>query len=210
LIVDDHLVVRVGFGSVLRSQFDVIGSERGGVEALSVLKHSVTDVVLLDLRMPGMSGLRTLLEVQKMPSPPRVIVLSSFEPDEEVCSAVELGARGFLLKDSSCGTITEAVRAVHAGKTYLPEWVMFRISERKLQLSLSPRELEILAMVAKGLTNKEISHVIRVSHFTVRNHVRNIISKLDVGDRTEAATVAIQTGILTAQYSIQSAVQLMG
>jgi two-component system NarL family response regulator len=105
---------------------------------------------------------------------------------------------GYLRKDISCTEIVEAVHTVHAGKTYFPQWIRDRVSERKFQPSLSRREREILEMVAKGLTNKEIGRAIQVSHFTVRNHVRHIIAKLEVGDRTEATTVAIQQGILMA------------
>jgi two-component system NarL family response regulator len=200
LIIDDHLVVRAGFNSILhgRAGLRVIGSVQSGEEALKWLGHSEVDIILLDIRMPGMGGLNTLLELQKLPSVPKVIILSSLEPDEQVCRAVEAGANGYLLKDSPHDTIIEAVHAVHSGRSYLPEWVVSRLSERKLRTRLSERELEILEMVSKGLTNKEIGRAIQVSHLTVRNHVRHIIEKLDVSDRTEAATLAIQQGILFA------------
>jgi DNA-binding NarL/FixJ family response regulator len=200
LIVDDHAVVRAGFSNVLRRQagLSVVGSVQSGEEALTFLVRCPADVLLLDLHMPGMGGIETLLALQRLAGPPKVIVLSSFEPDEEICRAVEAGAHGYLRKDISCAEIVEAVHAVHSGVGYFPQWIKDRISERKLQPSLSPRELEILEMVAKGLTNKEIGRAIQVSHFTVRNHVRHIIAKLEVGDRTEATTVAIQQGILMA------------
>ena len=200
LIVDDHAVVRAGFSSVLRRQvgLSVVSSVQSGEEALTFLARCPVDVLLLDLHMPGMSGIEILLALQRLPAPPNVIVLSSFEPDEEICRAVEAGAKGYLRKDISCTEIIEAVHTVHSGSGYFPQWIKDRISERKLQPSLSPREVEILEMVAKGLTNKEIGRAIQVSHFTVRNHVRHIIAKLEVGDRTEATTVAIQQGILMA------------
>jgi DNA-binding NarL/FixJ family response regulator len=200
LIVDNHAVVRAGFSSVLRRQvgLDVVGSVQSGEEALTFLERCSVDVLLLDLHMPGMSGIETLLALQDLPCPPNVIVLSSFEPDQEICRAVETGAKGYLRKDISCTEIIEAVHAVHSGSSYFPQWIKDRVSERKFQPSLSSRELEILEMVAKGLTNKEIGRAIQVSHFTVRNHVRHIIAKLEVGDRTEATTVAIQQGILMA------------
>jgi two-component system NarL family response regulator len=200
-IIDDHLVVGAGFTSILCHQpgLNVVGYAQSGEEALRQLEHSAADVVLLDIQMPGMSGFDTLLELQRLPSVPKVIILSNFEPDEQVCSAVEAGATGYLLKDSSHDTIIEAVHEVYAGRSYLPEWIVSRLSERKPGASLSHRELEILQMVSKGLTNKEIGHAIKVSHLTVRNHVRSIIGKLDVSDRTEAATLAIQQGILFAR-----------
>jgi DNA-binding NarL/FixJ family response regulator len=201
LIVDDQIVVRAGFKSVLRSQvgLKVVGSVSSGEEALIFLEGCAIDVLLLDLHMPGLGGIGTLLALRKLPCPPQAIILSSFEPDEEICRAVEIGAVGYLRKDISCSEIIDAVRVVQSGGTYFPEWIVARISERESQSSLSPRELEILEMVAKGLTNKEIGRAIQVSHFTVRNHVRHIMAKLEVGDRTEAATVAIQQGMFMAR-----------
>jgi DNA-binding NarL/FixJ family response regulator len=198
LVVDDQIVVRAGFSSVLRRQggLTLLGCLPNGAEALILLQHSPADVVLLDLHMPGMSGVETLQAVQRLPSPPRIVVLSSFESDAEICRAVELGAQGCLCKDTSCDEILKAIHAVHSGGTYLPAWILARMSERNLATTLTPRELEILEMVAKGLTNKEIGRAFQVSHFTVRNHVRHIMAKLNVGDRTEAATLAIQNGLL--------------
>jgi two-component system, NarL family, response regulator len=200
LIVDDHAVVRAGFSSILRRQvgFEVVGSIQSGEEALTFLSRCPIEVLLLDLHMPGIGGVETLLALQELPCPPNTIVLSSFEPDEHICRTVEAGALGYLRKDISCSEIIEAVHAVYSGQSYFPEWIKKRVAERRLQPSLSPRELEILEMVAKGLTNKEIGRAIQVSHYTVRNHVRHIIAKLEVGDRTEATTVAIQQGILMA------------
>lgn len=206
LIVDDHAVVRAGFSSVLRTQvgLEVVGLARSGEEALAFLEGCPVDVLLLDLHMPAMSGIETLLTLQKRSRPPHVIILSSFERDEEICRAVETGADGYLRKDCSCTEILEAIYAVYSGSRYLPRWIVARISERKFRSILTPRELEILEMVSKGLTNKEIGRAIQVSHFTVRNHVRHIIAKLEVGDRTEAATVAIQQGLLMAYDPVPS------
>jgi len=198
LIVDDQIVVRAGFGSVLRGLvgLTVMGSVASGEEALIFLERCPVEVLLLDLRMPGLSGVETLLAVRKLPFSPKVIVLCSFERDDEILNAVETGAHGCLRKDTSPDEILEAIHTVQSGNHYLPAWVVNRISERKVRSRLSPRELEILEMVAKGLTNKEIGRMIRLSRFTVRNHVRHIMEKLEAGDRTEAATVAIQEGIL--------------
>ena len=200
LVVDDHAVVRAGFSAVLGRQLglDVAGSVQSGEEALSFLERSPVDVLLLDLHMPGMSGIETLLALQGHRCPPKIIVISNLEPDEDICRAVEAGAMGYLPKDVSCAEIVEAVYAVHSGKSHFPQCITDRVRGRKSQPSLSRRELEILEMVAKGLTNKEIGRAIQVSHFTVRNHVRHIIAKLEVGGRTEATTVAIQQGILMA------------
>lgn len=206
LIVDDHIVVRAGFSSVLRRQrgLTVVGSVTGGEEALIFLKNCAVDVLLLDLHMPGMSGIETLVALQRLACAPPVIVLSNSEPDDECCHAVEMGAQGYLRKDSSCSEIVEAIQIVRTGGRYLPPWIVTRIAERSAHSSLSPREHEILEMVAKGLTNKQIGGALQVSHFTVRNHVRHIMQKLEVGDRTEAATVAIQYGILGRNDSMHA------
>jgi two-component system, NarL family, response regulator len=197
VIADDHAVVREGFHAVCDDAgFVVAGLPRSSPELLEILQGSSFDVLLLDTRMPG--GADALHTIRGRGSRPRVVALSSLEPDEQVCAAVEHGATGFLLKDSSRQQIVETIRTVHSGKPSLPLWVLVRISERKNRPGLSRRELEVLEMVSKGLTNKEIAHAIQVSHFTVRNHVRRIIDKLDVGDRTEAATMAIQQGILSS------------
>src|SRR6266436_6078339 len=140
LIVDDHAVVRAGFSSVLRRQvgLDVVGTVQSGEEALMFLERCSVDMLLLDLHMPGISGIETLLALQELPCPPKVIILSSFEPDEEICRAVERGAKGYLRKDISCTEIKEAIHAVHSGRSHFPQWIKDRVSERKLQPSLSP------------------------------------------------------------------------
>jgi DNA-binding NarL/FixJ family response regulator len=195
VIADDHAVVREGFHAVCHDAgFIVTSLPRSGPELLNILQGSSFDVLLLDIRMS--SGTEALHAIEGRGSRPRVVALSSLEPDEQVCAAVEHGATGFLLKDSSRQQIVETIKTVHSGKPCLPLWVLVRVSERKNRPGLSRRELEVLEMVSKGLTNKEIAHAIQVSQFTVRNHVRRIIDKLDVGDRTEAATMAIQQGIL--------------
>jgi DNA-binding NarL/FixJ family response regulator len=205
LIVDDQIVVRAGFTCVLRGYIglSLAGAVPSGAEALIFLERCPVEVLLLDLRMPDMSGIETLRALQKLTCPPKAIILSSFEPDEEILRAVETGAQGYLRKDTSSSEIFEAIYAVHSGASYLPPWIVARVSERRLRSRLSPRELEILEMVAKGLTNKEIGRVTGVSPFTVRNHVRHIMAKLEAGDRTEAATVAIQEGILMPHHSAQ-------
>jgi DNA-binding NarL/FixJ family response regulator len=198
LIVDDHPVVRVGLSSMLKKQpgLSVIGAAHSGAEALDLLTHTPVDVLLLDLRMPKMSGIDVLRSLRELTSPPHVIVLSSFEFEEEIYQAVEAGAKGYLLKDSSRNEIIRAIHAVQAGKTYFPPRIVARLEERKLRSGLTPREMEVLEMLSKGFTNKEIARGLAISQYTVRNHINSITNKLGVSDRTEAATVAIQQGIL--------------
>jgi DNA-binding NarL/FixJ family response regulator len=198
LIVDDHPVVRAGLASMLGTQagLRVIGSAAGGQEALKMLQRETIDVVLLDLRMPGMNGIEMLRALGRAPSSPRVIVLTSFETDEDIYRAVQAGAQGYLLKDTPQEEMIEAIASVHGGKRYIPRHIAARLADRMMRSSLTTRELEILEMLAKGRTNKEIGGALNISDNTVRNHVISIIDKLEVSDRTEAATAAIQRGII--------------
>jgi two-component system, NarL family, response regulator len=200
LIVDDHPVVRAGLSSMLgtQSMLAVIGSASSGEEALEMLKPNDADVLLLDLRMPGMNGIETLIAMKNNAIQARAIILTSFETDEDIYRAVQAGAQGYLLKDTSLREMVEAICTVHAGKRYIPRQIASRLAERMMRTDLTARELEILKMLAKGLTNKQIGHALGISEHTVRNHVNSIIEKLDVSDRTEAATTAIQQGIISA------------
>jgi two-component system NarL family response regulator len=163
---------------------------------LERLKSQGVDVVLLDLRMPGMSGIETLHSIRREGNSCRVIMLTSFETDEDIYRAVQGGAEGYLLKNTSQQEIVDAIRTVHSGARYIPRPIASRLTERMMRSDLTTRELEILGMVVKGLTNKQIARVLRISSHTVRNHVNSIIEKLDVADRTEAATTAMQRGII--------------
>lgn len=200
LIVDDHPVVRAGLSSMLGKQpgLKLAGAVHGGEEAIAFVHRCPVDVVLLDLRMPKMSGIDTLQALRHVPTPPQVIILSSFEFDEEIYRAVQAGAKGYLLKDTTRDEIVSAIHTVHAGGQYFPQEIAARLSERSARSSLSPRELEILEMLSKGLTNKEIGRILQISQYTVRNHINHITAKLEVCDRTEATTVALQQGILSA------------
>jgi DNA-binding NarL/FixJ family response regulator len=202
LIVDDHPVVRVGLSSMLNmnGKIVVVAAVASGKEAIFFLKQSRVDIVLLDLRMPEMNGIETLQAICKLPSPPPVIVLSSFEFDEEIYQAVEAGAQGYLLKDMSVDNIFLAIQRVHAGGTFFPARITNRLDERKHRPDLSTRELEILSLLTKGLTNKEIGGALSISQFTVRNHIKHIAIKLDASDRTEAAFIAIQSGIIAVSH----------
>jgi two-component system NarL family response regulator len=198
LIVDDHPVVRAGLTSMLATQpgLAVIGSASSGEEALMMLDQHETDLILLDLRMPGMDGLTTMRAIAKRNLVPKVIVLTSFETDEDIYRAVQAGARGYLLKNTQQNEIVDAIRAVHLGKRHIPQRIAARLADRMTRSNLTVRELEILEMLAKGLTNKQIGIALGISDNTARNHVNSIIEKLEVADRTEAATAAIQQGII--------------
>lgn len=198
LIVDDHPVVRAGLSSMLgkHKDLELAGVAAGAEEALELLAKHPADVVLLDLRMPNLNGIDAMRLFRQRQKPPRVLILSSFEFEEEIFRAVQAGARGYLTKEMSRDEIVAGILAVHAGKEYFPPAIAARLAERNHRSSLSPRELEILELLSKGLTNKEIAQAFGISRHTVRNHINNITQKLDVTDRTEAASVAMKQGII--------------
>jgi DNA-binding NarL/FixJ family response regulator len=198
LIVDDHPIVRAGLASLLRRQIGLklAGSAHSGEEAMEILKRSSVDVMLLDLRMPSINGIDLLNLLKTHEHQPKAIILSSYEYEEEIYQAVKAGARGYLSKNAPREEIVAAIETVVAGGTFFPERVVKWMGEREARSSLSTREIEILEMVARGLTNKEIAGVLQISHYTVRNHMNHISAKLQVADRTEAATVAMRQGII--------------
>jgi len=199
LIIDDHPIVRLGLAALLSLQDDIeiVGTAEGGQAALDLLKRFAVDIILLDLRMPGFSGIQTLERTRALAPKARAIILSSFECDEEIYAAVKTGAQGYLHKEAPAEDILRAIRSVRAGRQSFPRRIAERLSGDRMTAGLSPREREVLELVAKGLTNKEVANTLQISQFTVRNHLNHITEKLEVTDRTEAIFVAIQTGIIT-------------
>jgi len=199
LMIDDHPIVRLGLGAFLALQEDieVVGTAAGGVEALSILERIPVDIILVDLRMPGFSGIETLQKIREIAPHARSIVLSSFEYNEEIYAAMKAGAQGYVHKEASAEAIMEAIRAVHRGKQTFPRRISDRLSDHEMTAGLSMRERQVLELVAKGLTNKEVAGTLGLSQFTVRNHLQRITEKLDASDRTEAIFIAIQTGLIT-------------
>ena len=199
LIVDDHPVVRAGLTSMLGTQpeLEVVGSASSGEEALVKIRQVDPDLLLLDLRMPGMGGVEVLLEMKRRSHHARALILTSFETDEDIYRAVQAGAQGYLLKDTSLREMVDAIRIVHGGKKYFPRDIASRLAERMMRSNLTAWEIEILKMLSKGPTNKQIGHALGISENTVKNHVNSIIEKLEVSDRTEAATTAIQRGLIS-------------
>jgi two-component system NarL family response regulator len=179
-----------------KPDLEIAAAASSGAEALSILEREQVDILLLDLRMPGMSGIDVLRALHGRPSSPRTIILSTYEMDEDIYRAVQAGARGYLIKSTSQDEIVDAIKTVRSGTLYLPRHIAQRLTERIGRQELTPREIEILEMLAKGLTNKEIGKVFGISENTARNHVNSIIQKLEVSDRTEAATTALLRGII--------------
>jgi len=199
MIIDDHPVVRAGLENMLSTQpdMDVVASASSGREALALLETITPDVILMDLRMSGMSGLDAIRAINLRPDPPRILVLTSFDAEEDIYQSVGAGAHGYILKDTPQDRLLEAIHLIYAKKRYFPADIAARLIERMARSNLTPRERQVLQLVAKGLTNKEIGRALGISDNTARNHVNSIIEKLEVSDRTEAATIAIRQGLVS-------------
>lgn len=199
LIVDDHPVVCTGLTSMLSAQpgMEVLGAASGGEEALDLIRRLQPSIILLDLRMPGMDGVGVLNALKGVETPPRVIVLTSFEKEEDIYRAIRAGAHGYLLKDATKSEMIAAISAVVAGKRYIPRHIAARLADRMMRSDLTGRELQILELLAEGSTNKQIGTILDISDNTVRNHVNNIMDKLQVSDRTEAVVTAMRSGVLS-------------
>src|SRR5580658_8541757 len=199
LVVDDHPVVRRGLHSMLdgESGISIVGMACSGEEGLDLAEKLSPDVVLLDLRMPNMTGVEAIVAMRTTCSERKILVLTNYQLDEDIFNALEAGALGYLLKSASHEEVIDAIRAVSQGKRWLPTALALRLAERVGRSSLSTREQEVLELVVHGLTNKEIGTKLHISDITARNHVISVLSKLDAKDRTEAATIAIRRGLIT-------------
>jgi DNA-binding NarL/FixJ family response regulator len=199
LLADDHAIVREGFAAILRSQPDieVVGQAADGNAAVAWFRKLHPDLLLVDLRMPGLSGVEVITAIRTEDPAARAIVLTTFDGDEDIFRALEAGARGYLLKDSSTAELLDAIHIVHAGERRVPPEVAARLVERASSgPALSPREIEVLRLIAAGKTNKEIASALFISEGTVKTHVNSIHEKLGVRDRTEAVMTALRRGIL--------------
>ncbi len=201
LLVDDHPVVRAGLSGLLASQpdFVVVGEASNGLEALSVLEQVGADVVLMDLRMPQMDGVTAIRQVRARFPKVQVLVLTTYDTDSEIVRAVEAGATGYLLKDVPREELFRAVRLCAKGEAVLSPPVAARLLGRMRgpsEETLSMRELEVLSLVAKGFSNKEIARKLKISEATVKTHLLHAFGKLGVDDRTAAVTVALEKGFL--------------
>ncbi len=198
LIADDHLVFRMGLKTMLGTEPDlcIVGEANNGEATVDAFRHLQPDCVLLDLRMPNGDGLHALKQIRTLDPKARVLMLSSYGAEEEVYAAIQAGATGYIIKDVDQGELTAAIRQVHSGQSYLPLSIAKLLAEREPRPDLTTREHEVLQLVARGLINREIAQVLGISESTVRNHTIHLFAKLDVSDRTEAATFAIQRGII--------------
>ena len=198
LCVDDHPVVLDGISQKISSQGDmrVVGLATDGRQAVELFKRHRPDVTLMDLQLPTTSGLQAIRAIRAEDPKARIVVLTMYQGDEDIFRALESGAATYLLKDMLSDDLVRVVREVYAGSTTLPPNVATRLAARSTQRHLTTREVEVLERIAEGLRNKEIGAVLRISEETVQVHVKNILSKLGVNDRTAAVTVAFRRGII--------------
>lgn len=197
MLVDDHIIVRMGLSFAVSNQPDmqVVAQAEDGVEAIEMYRKHRPDVVLLDLRMPKRNGFETIALLRQESASVRILVLSNYGGGDEISAALQGGARGFVGKDAGLGELLEAIRLVHAGEQVIPADVARRLASR-ISSQLSPRELEVLTLIGRGFSNKEIGAALSVVESTVKVHVTNILSKLGVSDRTQAILAAIKRGIV--------------
>jgi DNA-binding NarL/FixJ family response regulator len=198
VLVDDHPVVRFGLAAIIGLQPDmtVVGEVGSGEEACSFCARHSADVVLMDLRLPGMSGVDAIRTIRKSHPRLRLIVLTTYDGDEDIHAALEAGAQGYLLKAMSHSDLVNAIRKVHSGLRFIPASVSKSLAERPPHSELSHRELEVLELIVKGRSNREIGEALCISEATVKWHVSIILSRLNVADRTQATVTALQRGIV--------------
>ena len=210
LVVDDQALVRGGFRLILESQQDlaVVGEAQNGKEALALARELGPDVVLMDVRMPGMDGLEAARQMLARPNAPRVLMLTTFDLDEYVYDALRAGASGFLLKDVRPEQLADAVRVVAAGETLLAPAITRRLVEQYVRRSrpgtatpdvlrsLTDRELDVLRLMARGRSNAEIASTLFLSEATIKSHITHMFSKLSVRDRAQAVVLAYESGLV--------------
>ena len=213
LVADDHEVVRSGFRELLETQpdFSVVGTASDGAEAVRLSRRLEADVVLMDIRMPGMDGIAATRELTRSrPDPPRVLILTTFDLDEYVYDALRAGASGFLLKDATAERLFDAVRVIAGGDALLAPAVTRRLIHEFAQRpvhtgenqpagairALTPRETQVLRLVAQGLSNSEIASRLIVTDETIKSHVSRILTKLGIRDRTQAVVAAYESGLV--------------
>jgi two-component system, NarL family, response regulator len=198
MVVEDHFVVRAGLTAIINSQPDmVMVAEAGnGQQAIELFAKHQPDVTLMDLRIPALNGTEAIAAIIRDFPRAKIIVLSTYGGDEEIFKALRAGARAYFLKDVKGQDLINAIRAVHAGQRPLPPEIASRLAERIPRSELSPREMEILRLIARGGSNREIANTLAISEGTVRVHASNIFAKLGCSDRAQAVSEAFQRGII--------------
>jgi two-component system, NarL family, response regulator len=200
LLAEDHFVTRMGLKAIFGAEPDVeiVAEAETGRDAVSLYRQHRPDVAVVDLRLPGLDGVDVVKQIRAEFPDARILILTASEGSEGVYRALQAGARAYLLKDAKGSELIRALREVFAGKRVIPPEVALRLAERLPQSDLSPRELEVLRLLADGRSNKRIADALGLREATVRTHVSHILSKLGVDDRTQAATAALRRGILAS------------
>ena len=198
MLVDDHFAVRVGMAASLKfeSDIDVIAEAGSGEEAIEMYSEKRPDVLVMDWRLPGMSGVEAVAAIRKEDSDAKVMMLSVYEGEEDVFQALKAGASAYVLKSADREEVLAAIRSVAKGEKYLPPVLASRMAERLTRSALTNREHGVLELIVEGHSNKEIAAKLGLAEITIKQHVSTILDKLDVQDRTQAATAAIQRGIV--------------
>ena len=198
LVAEDHMVARVGVIAIVNMQPDmaVVAEATNGRQAVELYREHRQDVALLDLRMPVMGGAEAAAAIRAEFPEARMIALTTYGGEEDIRRALAAGVRAYLTKDVLHDELLDAIRAVHEGKHYLPPAVAASVAAQAPRPDLSAREVQVLELIVRGLANKQIGYTLNIAEHTVKNHVKNILSKLSVQDRTQAATTAIQRGIV--------------
>ena len=199
LIIDDHTVVRQGLAALLNLSDDiqVVAQAADGIEAIRKFEENQPDITLVDLRLPGMTGVDIIERIRSKSPHARFIVLTTYAGDEDIYRALKAGARAYLLKGMSREDLVATIHAVHAGKSYIPPVIAEKLAERMQTEGLTPRELDVLEHIVSGRSNKEIAAALDVSEATVKTHVNSLLGKMGVTDRTQAATAAIRRGFVS-------------
>jgi DNA-binding NarL/FixJ family response regulator len=198
MIVEDHAIVRQGLVALLRTvpDFTIVGEAADGRQAIAMFRLHQPDITLMDLRLPQLNGVEAITAIRADFPQARIIVLTTFDGDEDIYRALQAGARGYLLKGMTTDELVEAIRSVHGGKSRIPGPVAERLAERMGAPTLTARETEVLQLIVGGNSNKEIASALFISEATVKTHINSLLSKLGVTDRTQAATTALQRGIV--------------
>ncbi|MGA7935249.1 MAG: response regulator transcription factor [Kovacikia sp.] len=199
LIADDHSIVRQGLATIINRdpEMTVITQAEDGQQAINLFREYQPDVTLMDLRMPRITGVEAITAICAESKQARIIVLTTYDGDEDIYRGLQAGAKGYLLKDAKPNELLNAIRTVHSGQQYIPPEVGAKLVQRMSNPELSGRELAVLHLMAQGMSNQEIGTALSIGESTVKSHVNRILSKLGVNDRTQAVIIAVKRGLVS-------------
>jgi DNA-binding NarL/FixJ family response regulator len=198
LVADDHFIVRMGLIALVNTEpnMTIVGEAADGKQAVELFGKNKPDLVLMDLRMPIKDGVEATIEIRGQDPQARILMLTTFDGDADIHKALQAGAQGYVLKNATGEELIPAIQAVAAGQRWIPKEIARRLTSRKLFEDLTPREMKVLQLLVKGLANKQIGDMLNITEYTVKDHLKSVFGKLQVVDRTEAVTAAIQRGII--------------